>query len=144
MTMRKVLVFAVLGVLAQLMGACNADLRGNPIDTNITFTIEAFHQTTLDPVVPMIDVMVSIPGYQPWLIARNVPAPYRFTIYSAEYPQAANEAVINAKLVEFNSDVVLRCTWSAQTPSGVRLSRDSTGGEGESHAGAPVRCAYAA
>jgi len=141
---RKILGTVLAAAVAVVLGACNADMRGNPINTDITFTIEAFHQVTLDSVVPMVDVMVSIPGYQPWLIAHNVPAPYRFTVYSSEYSQAANQTVINAKLVEPNADVVLKCTWSAQTPSGVRLSRDSAGGEGESYAGAPVRCQYTA
>ncbi len=131
-------------VLALLLGACNADLRGNPVNTDITFTVEAFNGTTLDVVVPMLDVMVSIPGHQPWLIAHNVPTPYRFTIYSAEYPQAARDASITAKLVDVNPDVVLRCAWYAQTPSGTRSSQDSEGGEGESSAGAPVTCTYTA
>jgi hypothetical protein len=144
MRIRQILFLAVLGVLAQLMGACNADMRGNPINTDITFTIEAFHQVTLDPVVPLIDVVASIPGYQPWALARSAPAPHRFTIHSSEFSQAANQVVINAQLAEPNPDVVLRCTWFAQTPSGVRLSRDSAGGEGESYAGAPVRCEYKA
>lgn len=143
MNIKQILFLAVLAVLAQLMGACGVDMRSNPINTDITFTIEAFNQTTLDPAVPLIDVVASIPGYYPWTLARSAPAPHQFTIHSSEFSRAANEVVINAQLVEPNANVVLKCTWSAQTPSGVRLSRD-LGGEGESYAGAPVRCAYQA
>lgn len=146
----KRLLLAPVVVMALLLGACNADLRGNPVNTNITFTIEAFHMTTLDPVVPMIDVWVEVPGHERWLNAHNVPAPYRFTVYSAEYPQAAKQVDIVAAFAETEDyvdpqlNVALRCTWSAQTPSGVRLSRDSVGGEGESHPGSPLRCKYIA
>lgn len=142
--MRKVLFAVTLTVLAQLMGACNADLRGNAINTDVTFTVQAFHATTLDPVVPMIEVMATIPGHEPWLMAENVPAPHRFTVYSRDYPQAIYQIDITATLITPNPDVVLRCSWSAQTPSGVRLSRESADGEGESYAGQDVHCKYQA
>lgn len=142
--MRKILLVTILAIVAQLMGACAADLRGNPVNTDITFTIEAFHQTTLDRVAPLINVTANIDGHAPLEIGRSVPAMFRYTILSAMYPQAANRVDVTAQLVEPNPNVVLRCTWTAQTPAGKRLSRDAAGSEGESYAGAPVSCRYTA
>lgn len=140
--MKKVLFATLVAVLALTAAGCNADLRGNAINTNITFTIEAFHQTTLDPVVPLIDVVAVIPGYAAWHVGDETYTPYQFTIRSTQYAAASRQVEITAQLVNPDPNVVLRCTWVAQTPSGVRLSRDSTGGEGESSSGAPVTCKY--
>jgi len=145
--MRKVLfvttVVVILGVLATLLGACtapfNSTQRGS---TDVTFTIEAFHQTTRGPVMPLIDATVFIDGFMPWDVGHHVSAPYKFTISSRDYPQAEFGIRVVAQVVEPNPDVVLKCTWGAQTPAGIRLSRDSSGGEGESYAGAPVDCTY--
>lgn len=142
--MRKILFVTLLAIVAPLMGACAADLRGNAINTDITFTIEAFHQTTMDRVVPLINVVATIDGYAPWEIGHEVPAMFRYTIPSAKFPQAAYRVDVTAQLVEPNPNVVLKCTWTAETPAGSRLSRDSAGGEGESFAGAPVSCKYVA
>lgn len=141
--MRKILFVTVLAVLAQLMGACAAPFNSTEHrSTDVTFTIEAFHQTTHDRVVPLISTTVYIDGFMPWDAGTRVPAPYRFTVSSRDYPPAEFQVRITAQTVEPNPDVVLRCTWAAQTPAGQRLSRDSSGGEGESYAGAPVDCKY--
>jgi hypothetical protein len=142
--MRKIFGTILAATVALTLGACNADLRSNPADTNITFTIEAFHQTILDRVVPLINVTANIEGHVPLEIGREVPAMFRHTILSAMYPQAAEQVEVTAELVEPNPDVVLKCTWMAQTPAGRRYSRDSIGSEGESYAGAPVSCKYVA
>jgi hypothetical protein len=139
--MKKLLFVTVLAVAAQLTGACDVPDQSF---TRVTFTINAFHQTTLDPVVPLIDVTATVPGYATWEVADDTSAPYQFTINSLDYTEASESVDITAQPAEPNPDVVLRCTWVASTPAGVRLSRDSTGGEGESHAGQPVNCSYKA
>ena len=142
--MRKILLVTTLLVVAQLTAACNADLRSNAYPTSITFTVEGFHQTTLDTVSPLVDVILTVPGHAPELVADDVPVPYRHTVTSSEYSQVQYDAQVTAKLVEPNDNVILRCSWSAQTPFGRRLSRDASDSEGESYAGAPVTCHYAA
>lgn len=142
--MRKILLAIVVATAATLIGGCNADLRSNAINTDITFTVEAFHQTTLDPVVPLLNVMATIPGYADWIIGSETPAPFRYTVQSSKYSAASREVKVTAQLVNPDPNVVLRCSWFASTPSGVRLSGDSAGGEGESRAGAPVTCHYSA
>lgn len=143
--MRKILfvttIVVILGALAILLGACELPSNSNS-STDVTFTVEAFHQTTRDPVAPLIDVTVFIDGFIPWNVGHHVSAPYKFTISSRDYPPVESEVKVVAQIVEPNPDVVLKCTWGAQTPAGIRLSRDSSGGEGESYAGAPVDCKY--
>lgn len=143
--MRKILfvttVIIILGVLATLLGACELPSNSNG-STDVTFTVQAFNQKTLDPAVPLINATVFIDGFMPWDAGVRVPAPYKFTVSSRDYPQAEFGIRVVAQVVEPNPDVVLKCTWGAQTPAGARLSRDSSGGEGESYAGAPVDCKY--
>jgi hypothetical protein len=143
--MRKILfvttVVVILGALAILLGACELPSNSNS-STDVTFTIEAFHQKTGGSVTPLIDATVFIDGFMPWDAGVRVPAPYKFTVSSRDYPPAEFEVKVVAQIVEPNPDVVLKCTWGAQTPAGIRLSRDSSGGEGESYAGAPVDCKY--
>lgn len=140
--MRKILFVTILAVLAQLMGACATSPTSSR--TDVTFTIEAFHEVTMDRVVPLINVVANVDGYAPWEIGHEVSAMFRYTITSAKFPQAAYGIDVTAQLVEPNPDVVLKCTWTAQTPAGRRFSRDSAGGEGESYAGGPVTCKYIA
>jgi len=142
--MRKILLVTILAIVAQLMGACATDLRGNRADTTVTFIIEAFHQTTLDRVAPLINVTANIEGFVPLEIGHEVPAIFREIISSAQYPQAANRIDVTAQLVTPDPNVILKCSWVAITPAGKRLSRDSAGGAGESAAGAPVTCKYVA
>jgi predicted secreted protein len=135
--MKKALLAALVAVLA-LTAGCKEPVRR---DTAVTFTIQAYGQLHGDRVVPLIDVVAMIPGYAPWRIGDGVPAPWQGTITSSKYPPAEFEINLVAQLVEPNPDVILKCTWSALTPAGQRLSSDSTGGEGES-LGAPVTCKY--
>lgn len=137
--MKKVLLATLVAVLALTAGCKEQPDRH---DTAVTFTIQAYNQLHGDRVVPMIDVIATIDGFAPWRIGADTPAPWRGTITSNKYPAAEYEINIIAQLVDPNPDVILTCTWTAETPAGQRLSRDSTGGEGESAPGAPVTCKY--
>jgi len=140
--MRKLPFLTALAVVAPLMGACAPPGGNRGSGTSITFTIDAYHQTDLDKVVPRLNVVANVDGYVPWNAGHDVPAPYRFTVDSADYPQAKFKINVVAQQIEPSPNVILTCTWSAKTPAGTRLSRDSSGGEGESHAGGPVNCKY--
>jgi hypothetical protein len=140
----KKLFLALFAFVAALSATACREGEIDTVHTEITFTINAYHQLTLDPVVPLIDITADIPGFASRTISDNVPAPARFTINSAQYPSASKQVYVVAQLVEPNPDVVLKCTWTAETPGGTRLSRDSSGGEGESYAGGAVECSYKA
>lgn len=139
----RALLAALAAVLALATSACNADLTANDNvnRTVITFTIQAYDEVTLDNVVPLLDVDIMIPGHDT-ISYRQMPAPVQFPVEALRYPQAAYNVHVAAVTTDPAPNVVLKCSWTAQTATGTRNSIRDGDSEGESGHGGPVFCRY--
>jgi hypothetical protein len=133
--MRKTLFVATLAILAQLMGACQYIPEPQPLpdypDYEITYTFTAMDQLTQQAVNAPISMSVTIPGFAVWTtVSPTIPA--TVTIPAKQYPPAERNSSVIGTMSGNGGPVgtLLTCTWSAQTPAGVRVSADSVGGEG--------------
>lgn len=124
--MKKVLIFAVLGILTPLLGAC-ATMPGMD-STEVMFRFETYN-TQLQAADYPVSVTYLIPDYAPWAPEPATPTPYNFVITSKEHSQV-KFGVQAAVHVAGPPGTMVVCTWTAKTPGGIRSSERSTGGEG--------------
>lgn len=96
--------------------------------TVVTFTFETF-DTRQQRVSYPVDSTYSMPDVFPMTSGPPHLTPFTFQVSSKEHPSAAREIDVTVHVVA-PPGIVVVCTWSAQTPSGVRSSERSRGGEG--------------
>lgn len=95
--------------------------------TVVTFKLETF-DTTLRPATFPVDYTYHVPDLFP-ASAAGRPTPYTFSVSSKEHAKVATSVEVTAHVVAPPGTLVV-CTWTATTPSGVRSSERSRGGEG--------------
>lgn len=130
MTVNAVLV--VLAVLVFTAGCQAPPARGGDgtVDnTTVTFTFETWN-TQLRPVEGYeVQLAVTVPGFASINVVDKTT--FSYAVSSAKYPAAAQQINVTAT-VQAPPSTLLTCSWTAVTPTGVRTSDRSRGGEGSS------------